>query len=90
MNEFDKKLFEEVKLYLRLDGCEELYEDAKDAMYSAKEYLANAGVKEQEGSLYKRAVKILASELFDRSEEKLGSISISSIINQLRAKNGSL
>ncbi|MDT2278337.1 head-tail connector protein [Paenibacillus larvae] len=76
---------EEVKEYLRID------DDAGDQtlstlLESAKEYLANAGVKESNNYLYKLAVMVWVSiyyEMDDRTLDKLKQ-SPQTMILQLR------
>jgi|SRR5699024_3338016 len=84
-------LIEHVKEYLRIDG------DHDDAMLgllidSAKEYLKNAGVKEQKSDLYNLAITMLVTHWYEnRNQEadsrtnKVISLGLQTIILQLKA-----
>ncbi|MDT2302755.1 head-tail connector protein [Paenibacillus larvae] len=65
---------EEVKEYLRID--DDAGDQTLSTSESAKEYLANAGVKESNNYLYKLAVMVWVSiyyEMDDRTLDKLNN-----------------
>ncbi len=83
-------LLEHVKQYLRIDG------DHDDNMLgllidSAKEYLSNAGVKEQDSTLYRLAVTMLVTHWYEHREQSIDGrtsrvieMGLQTIILQLR------
>lgn len=85
-----KSLLSHVKQYLRIDG------DHDDNMLgllisSAKEYLENAGVKEQDKPLYKLAITMLVTHWYEHREQsidgrtsRLIEMGLQTIILQLR------
>lgn len=86
-------MLEQVKSYLRVDGKrdDEMLEFLID---SAKEYLSNAGVKEEhhkETNQYKLAIIMLVTHWYENREQVVGTVSnaitlgLQSIILQLKA-----
>ena len=66
------ELLEHVKEYLRIDG------DQDNTMLgllidSAKEYLSNAGVKENKSDLYKLAVTMLVTQWYENRNQEIDS-----------------
>lgn len=83
-------MLEHVKEYLRIDGD---YDDPMLSLLidSAKEYLSNAGVKEQENNLYKLAITMLVTHWYEnRNQEtdartkKVLDLGLQTIILQLK------
>lgn len=86
----EQPLLEHVKQYLRIDG------DHDDNMLglltsSAKEYLLNAGVKEQNTKLYKLAITMLVTHWYENREQSIDGrtsrvieMGLQTIILQLR------
>lgn len=85
-------MLEQVKSYLRVDGKrdDEMLEFLIDA---AKEYLSNAGVKEEhheKSNQYKLAVIMLVTHWYENREQVVGTVSsaislgLQSIILQLK------
>lgn len=85
-----EQLLEHVKEYLRIDG------DQDDNMLgllidSAKEYLSNAGVKEQDSTLYRLAITMLVTHWYEHREQSIDGrtsrvieMGLQTIILQLR------
>lgn len=81
---------EELKEYIRIDGNEE--DDILSSfLKSAKQYLLNAGVKEDtENSLYKLAIKMLVCKWYenrntiDPTSGNTQAFALNSIITQLK------
>lgn len=86
----DVKLLEHVKQYLRIDGDQD--NDMLGLLInSAIEYLANAGVKKQESTLYKLAVTMLVTHWYENREQSVDGrtsrvieMGLQTIILQLR------
>lgn len=85
-------LLEMSKEYLRIDG------DHDDNMLgllidSAKQYMANAGVDEEESELYQLAIMMLVTNWYENREQvttslpKAITLGLQSIILQLKAGN---
>jgi uncharacterized phage protein (predicted DNA packaging) len=78
---------EELKLFLRIDGSED---DMLLTllMAGAKEYLANAGVPESDGSLYKLAVMLYVALHYENRDPSVKiekfNFALESIILQLK------
>ncbi|MGL5712578.1 MAG: head-tail connector protein [Paraclostridium sp.] len=86
----EKEFLNEVKLNLKLDGDEE---DAivSSLILAGKEYLKNAGIKENmESALYKLAIKTFVAQKFEsrlddiQSKNTSNIFSMNSIIIQLK------
>lgn len=85
-------LLEMSKEYLRIDGN---YDDEmlQILIESAKQYMSNAGVKEQENDLYNLAIMMLVTNWYENREQVTGSIpksinlGLQSIILQLKVGN---
>ena len=86
----NKDLLTHVKEYLRIDGDHD--NDLLDLLIeSAKEYLSNAGVKEQEGKLYKLAITMLVTHWYEQRHQSIDGrtsrvieMGVQTIILQLR------
>lgn len=86
-------LLEHVKEYLRIDG------EQDDSMLvlllsSAKEYLSNAGVNEQQSDLYKLAITMLVTQWYEERKQnvdgrssKVMEMGLQTIILQLKASD---
>ena len=86
----EENLLSHVKQYLRIDGD---YDNDMLSLLisSAKEYLANAGVKEQANELYKLAITMLVTHWYEERQQSVDGRSsrviemgLQTIILQLR------
>lgn len=85
-----EELLDMAKDYLKIDGKAD---DPllKSLILSAKEYMTNAGVEEQESELYKLAVMMLVTHWYETREQVTGSmpqaisLGLQSIILQLKS-----
>lgn len=85
----DKSLLENVKEYLRVDGD---HDDKTLGLLidSAKEYLLNAGAKEQDSKTYTLAIIMLVTHWYENREQVVGqtannlTLGLQSIILQLK------
>lgn len=84
------ELREKVKEYLRIDGNQD-DEMLELLVKSAKEYMENAGVKEQSSDLYRLGIMMLVTHWFENREQISGTVphtlamGLQSIILQLKS-----
>lgn len=89
----DKEIIDQVKAFLRVDGSRD-DELLRLLIDSAKEYLSNTGVKEEQhkkSDQYNLAIIMLVTHWYENREQVIGSVSetislgLQSIILQLKA-----